>query len=168
MEEFEGRLIIDWGSATRSWHQKGTTNKKIVAIQSNQKRIFEGFENLILSFQELKEIIEDSVVYDSWHTALSAVYAIYLITDLVNGKQYVGSAYGEKGLLGRWSIYIKTGHGNNKKIGEAICQYPDRYEHFQFSVLQILPKNITEEDIIKIENLWKNKLQTRKFGMNDN
>ena len=82
MEEFEGRLIIDWGSATRSWHQKGTTNKKIVAIQSNQKRIFEGFENLILSFQELKEIIEDSVVYDSWHTALSAVYAIYLITDL--------------------------------------------------------------------------------------
>lgn len=168
LKELEGRLIIDWGNAARSWHQKGTTAKEIVAIQSKQKLSFEGFENLVLSFRELKEIVEDSIVYENWHTALASVYAIYLIVDTTNGKQYVGSAYGENGLLGRWSIYVKTGHGNNKKIIEAVCQYPEQYEFFQFSVLQILPKNITDEEIIKIEGLWKNKLQTRKFGMNDN
>ncbi len=168
LKELEGRLIIDWGNATRSWHQKGTTDEEIVAIQANQKFAFQGFENLIISFRELKEIVDDAIVYENWHTALASVYAIYLITDTTNGKQYVGSAYGENGLLGRWSIYANTGHGNNKKIIEIINQDPDQAEHFQFSVLQILPKAITDEEIINIESMWKNKLQTRKFGMNEN
>lgn len=168
LKELEDRLIIDWGNATRSWHQKGTTDKKIVAIQSNQKFAFEGFENLILSFKELKEIIGDSIVYENWHTALASVYAIYLIVDTINGNQYIGSAYGIRGLLGRWETYIKTKHGDDKKIIKLLQECPYRYEDFQFSVLQILPKNIMDEEVIKIESLWKKKLQTKEFGLNDN
>lgn len=168
LKELEDRLIIDWGNATRSWHQKGTTDKKIVAIQSNQKFAFEGFENLILSFKELKEIVEDSIVYENWHTALASVYAIYLIVDTINGNQYIGSAYGIRGLLGRWETYIKTKHGDDKKIIKLLQECPYRYEDFQFSVLQILPKNIMDEEVIKIESLWKKKLQTKEFGLNDN
>ena len=168
LKEYEGRLIIDWGKSVRRWHQKGTTEKSIVAIQTDRKKIFSGFETLILNYDELKEIIENPTIYDSWHTALSAVNAIYLITDTETGQHYVGSAYGKDGLLGRWSCYISTQHGNNKQMKALICNHPNRYHHFQFSILQILPKTVTANDVIQTESLYKKKLLSIPFGMNEN
>ncbi len=166
--DYEGKLIIDWGKSARSWAQKGTTEKPIVAIQANQQKTFSGFENLILSYTDLKEIVEDSITYVNWHTALSSVYAVYLITDTESGKHYVGSAYNKGGLLGRWSVYVETGHGHNKKMVELLKEYPNRYLKFEFSVLQILPKNLSDDEVIHVENLWKEKLHTRDFGLNEN
>ena len=130
--------------------------------------MFEGFEKLILPYDELKEIVENKHIYESWHTTLSSVYAVYLITDIISGKQYVGSAYNKGGLLGRWTIYIETGHGNNRKMIELLEEFPNRYRQFEFSVLQILPKNLSDEEVIHVENLWKKKLHTREFGLNEN
>ncbi len=168
LAEVENKLMIDWGSSTRMWHQKGTTEKPIISIQPDEKKVFTGFENLVKTYDELKEIIDNREVYEAWHTALSSVYAIYLIVDTETGKQYVGSAYGENGLLGRWSVYVQTRHGNNKEMKQVVCKYPERYHAFQFSILQILPKTLTDEEVVQIENLWKKKLLTHKFGMTDN
>lgn len=168
LKEFENKLTIDWGYSARMWHQKGTTEKSIISIQPDEKKVFTGFESLVKTYDELREIIENKEVYETWHTALSSVYAVYLIVDTETGKQYVGSAYGENGLLGRWSKYIQTRHGNNKEMKQVICKYPERYHAFQFSVLQILPKTLTDDEVVRIENLWKNKLLSIKFGMNDN
>lgn len=101
MSDLKDRLIIDWGKGTRSWAQKGTNEKAIIAIQANPKMVFTGFENLILTYDELKEISDDTITYSEWHTALSSVNEIYLIVDRNNGNQYIGSAYGKDGLLGR-------------------------------------------------------------------
>ena len=168
LKDYEGRLTIDWGNSARMWHQKGTTGKPIVAIQADEKKVFSGFENLILTYDELKEIVENPTIYEAWHTALSSVNAIYLIVDQETGKQYVGSAYGKDGLLGRWSCYVNSLHGNNKLMKELICAYPERYHHFQFSILQILPKTATDDEVIQTESLYKKKLLTIPFGMNDN
>ena len=168
LKDYEGRLMIDWGNSARMWHQKGTTEKPIVAIQADEKKVFSGFENLILTYDELKEIVENPTIYEAWHTALSSVNAIYLIVDRETGKQYVGSAYGKDGLLGRWSCYVNSLHGNNKLMKELICAYPERYHHFQFSILQILPKTVTDDEVIQTESLYKKKLLTVPFGMNDN
>ncbi len=168
LQDMSGRLIIDWGKATIQWCQKATNEKPVLAIQANHRMAFIGYENIVLSFNELKEILEDSITYDNWHTALSSVYAIYLITDKTNGKQYIGSAYGQGGLLSRWNCYVDTKHGNNKEMQELICDYPERYKDFQFSILQILPKTITDEEVIKLESLYKKKLLTKEFGMNEN
>ena len=168
LKDYEGRLTIDWGNSARMWHQKGTTEKPIVAIQADEKKVFSGFENLILAYDELKEIVENPTIYEAWHTALSSVNAIYLIVDRETGKQYVGSAYGKDGLLGRWSCYVNSLHGNNKLMKELICAYPERYHHFQFSILQILPKTVTDDEVIQTESLYKKKLLTVPFGMNDN
>lgn len=168
LKDYEGRLTIDWGNSARMWHQKGTTEKPIVAIQADEKKVFSGFENLILTYDELKEIVENPTIYEAWHTALSSVNAIYLIVDQETGKQYVGSAYGKDGLLGRWSCYVNSLHGNNKLMKELICAYPERYHHFQFSILQILPKTATDDEVIQTESLYKKKLLTIPFGMNDN
>ena len=168
LKDYEGRLTIDWGNSARMWHQKGTTEKPIVAIQADEKKVFSGFENLLLTYDELKEIVENPTIYEAWHTALSSVNAIYLIVDRETGKQYVGSAYGKDGLLGRWSCYVNSLHGNNKLMKELICAYPERYHHFQFSILQILPKTVTDDEVIQTESLYKKKLLTVPFGMNDN
>ena len=168
LKDYEGRLTIDWGNSARMWHQKGTTEKPIVAIQADEKKVFSGFENLILTYDELKEIVENPTIYEAWHTALSSVNAIYLIVDRETGKQYVGSAYGKDGLLGRWSCYVNSLHGNNKLMKELICDHPERYHYFQFSILQILPKTATDDEVIQTESLYKKKLLTIPFGMNDN
>lgn len=167
LKEYKDRLLIEWGKGALAWAQKGTNEKPIVAIQD--KRTFSGYENFILTYEELKEIVKDPTAYESWHTALSSVNAIYLIVDRENGKQYVGSAYGKGGLLGRWTHYVDSLHGDNKLMKELLCTSPEKYMHFQFSVLQLLPKTATPDDVIRAENLWKKKLLTRApFGMNAN
>lgn len=168
LKDYENRLIIDWGKSAISWHQKGTIEKPIVAIQTDAKKVFSGFEDLILTYDELKDIVENPTIYEAWHTALSSVNAIYLIVDQKSGQQYVGSAYGNDGLLGRWSCYVSSLHGNNKLMKELICNCPERYRYFQFSVLQILPKTITDHEVIHLESLYKKKLLSIPFGLNDN
>jgi len=168
LSDLENRLIIDWGRAAISWHQWATNDKEVLAIQTSPRYAFNGFENMILSYGELREIVSDPTLYENWHTALSSVYAIYLITDRTNGKLYVGSAYGTGGLLGRWSHYVHKPHGDNKGIKAVLDSSPDQFHYFQFSILQILPKNITTEEVINIENLYKKKLMSITHGMNEN
>ena len=169
LKEFENRLIIEWGEAIRAWHQKGTTEKAVKAIQSIQKLEFVGYENVVLSYEKLKEIIENDMDhYKLWQTALSSVKAVYLILDTKNGQQYVGSAYGDGGLLERWKCYADTFHGNNKLMKELICDHPDRYRYFQFSILQIFSMSVPDDMIINAESLWKRKLGTKEYGMNAN
>ena len=68
------------------WHQKATTEKEIVAIKDKQKVEFKGYENVCINYEELKSIVEDNITYEDWHTALSSVYGVYLITDLTDGR----------------------------------------------------------------------------------
>ena len=75
---------------------------------------------------------------------------------------------GNDGLLGRWKAYIDTRDGGNKKIKELLCKDPERYHKFQFSILQILPKSASNESVMQCEALYKNKLLSKEFGMNDN
>lgn len=168
MKEYEGKIVIEWGKSAVRWYQKDT-KKAIISIRSESKEEFPGFEELILPFDKLNEIINDPTTYGSWHTALKSVFAIYLIVDNVTGKQYVGSAYQEKdGLFGRWKQYTETHHGGDKELIDLITQEPDRYHEFQFSILQQLPKTLPIEKVINTESLWKKKLGTRRNGYNDN
>lgn len=168
LQEYEDKLTIDWGKSTRMWHQRGSTEKPVISIQPDKKKVFSGYEDLVLSYDELKEIVDNQDIYDAWRTALSSVYAVYLIVDGESGMQYVGSAYGEGGLFERWKCYIETYHGGNKRMKTLLEQHPDRFRQFQFSILQILPKTVTDDGIVAIESLYKKKLMSIKFGLNDN
>lgn len=163
------KLYIDWGKGTVNWYQSAVNDKPIIAIKSVPKLEFKGYERIVLMYDQLKQIIESPITYENWHDALKSVNAIYLITDLIEGKQYVGSAYGADSLFQRWKTYVETKHGNNKKMIKYLKQYPDRYHKFQFSILQVIPKNIMQKDVIELENLFKEKLGTRSAnGLNDN
>lgn len=150
------------------WHQKGTSEKPIVAIQAENKLPFPGYQNIVLNFSKLEEVVTNNLEYELWQTALASVYGVYLIVDTKTGKQYVGSAYGKDGLLGRWRCYVDTYHGGNKLMVDLIVAKPEQYKNFQFSILQLLEKTVTADEVIQTESLWKKKLQTIVFGMNDN
>lgn len=165
---YENRIVIDWGkNAIRVFHQRGDVEKEIIGIQSS--KTFIGYDDVILDFSDLEEYISDPLTHSEWYNALSAVSAVYLIVDKKSGKQYVGSAYNEKeGLWGRWAYYVKTKHGGNKLMEALLAEDDERYKHFQFSILQILPKSIKAERVVQIENRFKKKLLSQEFGLNGN
>lgn len=174
MEEVEGyedlkeRVIIRWGNAI-SWHQwiKNEMEVQEISPGLHYKRFTDYFD-LILDFTELQEIVVEQ--YQDWKAVLSAIKGVYLITDRNTGKLYIGSAYGEDGIWGRWKEYVATnGHGGNKSLKELIdedWEYACKY--FQFSILMLLPKTVTADEAVRKEQLFKRKLGTNSFGLNNN
>lgn len=174
MSEVEGfddlkeRVIVSWPNAV-AWHQWIKNEMEVADIRPGllYKR-FTDYSELLLSFEELQEIVIND--YQDWHTVLSVVKGIYLITDTATGKLYIGAAYGENGIWGRWKDYVETnGHGNNKSLMELVSsQWDYAIRHFQFSVLMLLPKTVTAEEAIAKELLFKRKLGSNAFGLNNN
>lgn len=167
-EDLIERVIIDWGLSALSWHQWFSNNKEVVEIKPGlHYKQFTDYLDFILDFDELKEIMKNE--YSDWKKMLKATKGVYLITDTKEGSQYVGSAYGDDGIWGRWKEYVMTnGHGNNIRLKSIVESNPNYAQNFKFSVLMILPKTVTIDQAIKKENLFKLKLGSRCFGLNCN
>ena len=169
--ELVERLIVCWGEGTRSWaqwlHKQG--NKEISEIlPPNYVMEFPGFYDFVLSFSELKRLTNYPDSNREWFRMLSSISGIYLILDTKTGKQYVGSAYGQGGLWGRWKQYSKNPSGGNKLIRELLKQQPQRHLDFQFSILRVLEPSSTKDEVILQESLLKKKLGSKAFGLNSN
>lgn len=167
-KDLKERLYIDWGKGTVSWSQKGSNKKPIIGIGHLSKFTFKGYENIVLKFHQLEEILTDPIKYSEWETALKSVHAIYLITLLDTGKQYVGSASGQDSLFQRWTSYVNTKHGGNKDLKKLLDKEPERYKKFQFSLLQVIPKTMSPKEVGNLESLYKIKLGSKEFGLNNN
>ncbi|CAI3949653.1 unnamed protein product [Commensalibacter communis] len=171
-QDLKFRAVIDWGKATQSWHQNvSETNKKHILEIYPPGYIgnFVGYDNVLLSFVKLERLIRNQDSNKDWYYPLSTTSAVYLIYDSSTGKQYVSSASGESGgLWGRWSNYIKTKHGGNKKLIENYQQNKTQHLNCVFSILLVLPKGMSKEVVIKYENLYKKKLGSRAYGLNQN
>ena len=124
--------------------------------------IFPGYENVDISWEELSLVMKK----ESWKTALQNQKGVYLITDTETGRMYVGSAYGEDMILGRWAKYVKTCHGGNVKLKELDPDYIRK--NFRYSILDIFKSTVADDVIIKRESWWKKVLMTKKFGYNEN
>lgn len=169
MIDLVNRLIIDWPSP-RSWFNWASTEKEVLSILSSEEIEFPGYENLILTYNELSNIVDGDERYKKWADALSNVNGIYLICDTKNNMQYVGSTYNDEGILGRWTNYIHTLDGGDVGIKAHLQKYPNAYLDFQFTILRILPKPIEMKAAVEIETLYKRKLGTRNeiSGLNRN
>ena len=125
---------------------------------------FQGLNNVSLLMSELRIALPDPV----WQRELSAISAIYLITDEKSGRQYVGSAYGSLGLWQRWCEYVGTGHGNNVELIQVLKNAPDRANEFRFTLLETLPASTEPTTVIGRESHWKIALGSRTHGLNRN
>ncbi len=112
---------------------------------------------LVVTWAEL------SVMLSTWRDALSHWRGVYFIFDSDLGRGYVGSAYGEENLLGRWRHYGETGHGGNRPLKQRDPT------NFVFSILQRVSPDMDPEEVIRLEATWKDRLHTRSpTGLNDN
>jgi hypothetical protein len=168
LSDLEGRLVIDWGKATISWHQKKLDKEIVEVLPVGYAKTFPGYQNVILSYDELFKIIKNPNSNRQWKVMLSNVYGIYLILDKTSGQQYVGSAYGKEGIWGRWGHYVDSKHGGNKILMELLNDDPVRYKNFQFSILNVLPNSSMNDEVIQLESIVKEKLGTRVYGLNAN
>jgi hypothetical protein len=121
-----------------------------------------------LSYDELTELYRNEDAHREWRSRLSAVAGVYLILAETTGQLYVGSASGAEGIWGRWREYAKTGHGNNQSLKALISPDGPYPSAFRFSILQIVPKSMTREDVVERETRLKAKLGCLAHGLNLN
>lgn len=160
LSDLSERLVIEWGKATVSWVQ--SKDKDIVQIKAkNSIGEFICYDDVQLSYEELKKLSADTDSNYSWVNALSSVNGVYLVRYKVDGRLYVGSAYGEKGVWGRWKSYARTGHGGNKELKDLDAS------KFEFSILEIASGIMSAKELIHRENRWKSRLGTREHGLNN-
>ncbi len=102
-----------------------------------------------------------------WHLSLATVAGVYLIVDASDGRQYVGSATGDGGILGRWREYARTGHGGNVLLRKLLdTKGPEHARHFRYTILATLPRGLSRMKALEQESLYKQKLGSRAFGLN--
>lgn len=167
-EDLNERVVIDWGANARAWHQWLKPKEVVQLLPMGYVREFPGYLDFVLTFDELQSIVLNPEANREWHRMLAAVAGVYLIVDMETGKQYVGSAYGASGVLGRWTTYARTGHGGNAQLRERLTTDPSAVKYFSYTLLRTLPTTLTKAEVIRYESLYKHKLGTRAFGLNSN
>lgn len=158
LDDLIGRMLIDWGAGARAWIQRADKqNKPIIELRSAFKE--PGFPGFL---QFIKPVAQLDRLPHSWITALQSAKGVYLLTCPKTQEQYVGSATGESGFWGRWQDYLQTGHGGNVALKSR------NSSDYQVSILEVAGTSSTVDDILKMEALWKSKLQSIAMGLNRN
>ncbi|WP_261517923.1 GIY-YIG nuclease family protein [Campylobacter lanienae] len=165
--EFIGKLVVGFKKDFRQSYPNLETcldNLEVLELKIEVLKVeFPGYDSVNVTWSELESLIKAT----AWITALENQKAVYLIVDTKTGKKYVGSAYGNDMLLGRWRNYIANGHGGNKLLKPLDFEYIK--ENFKYSILEIFKSSIDDEIIINRESFWKEVLLTRtEFGYNGN
>jgi len=166
LKDLKDRLVIDWGRGARSWHQWFKDRDIIEILPTGFVKTFPGYENIILSYKQLVNIMNNPLANRDWHHKLRAVSGIYLITETQSGQLYIGSAYGRDGILGRWQDYAKSMHGENDKLRAELKKDSRFIERIQFSILKTLPSSMSSKEVIALEHQYMNKLGSRVHGLN--
>lgn len=130
---------------------------------------FPGYDKVRLSYQQLSVIIKNHK--SDWIAAFKNQKAVYLITDTKSGKHYVGSAYGDNGmLLQRWTNYVECGDGGNKLLKKVVKENGFDYikQNFQYAILENYNAHVDKHIILERESWWKDTLGSKAFGLNAN
>ena len=172
--QYFGRVIIKYHKTVQTQGMYYNTIKDELEVLEILPNMFDGdefpgYDRVRLSYTQLKAIIERKK--KSWIAALENQKAVYLITDKNNGKLYVGSATSDNGmLLARWSNYVDNGHGGNVELKKLVNEQGLDYvkKNFQYSILENYNARIDDKVVLERESWWKETLQSRVFGYNEN
>jgi hypothetical protein len=172
-DDLIARVIVRYQRSFRNSYIWGHKYGKLLEVaeirpQPMSIREFPGYNKVIVSHRELRLIVAQQE--PSWKSALKNVKGIYLISDISNGKHYVGCVYEGGNIWQRWEKYASNGHGENVELQTLMVAEGISYaENFQYSILEIEDLNATEEYIKEREKYWKKALLSRRpYGYNAN
>ena len=110
--EFAGQLVVTFSRPGRqSYLNMESWASTIMVAEILPQRLstgpFPGFKDVNISKVELDRIVEQHS--ESWHAALSSVAGVYLITETITDKLYVGSATGAGARAGAGTAGVVVG-----------------------------------------------------------
>ena len=157
LSDLYGCLLIAWGDGKIAWIQRADNqDKAITEIRKEfQEPDFPGFVRFISPLSKIESLPA------TWVTALSSVRGVYALTCPTTREQYVGSATGKDGFVGRWLSYVRAGQGGNIALKS---RDPSDY---QVSILQVAGSE-TDDEVRVMEGYWMLKLQSAEMGLNRN
>lgn len=168
LANYRDRLIIEWKATQTLAEYTEQVCPPIISLADPNPEPFPGYDDLTIDRETLESIFDEPARYEKWVEALRNVQAVYLITCLEDGAQYVGSATGDENLLQRWRDYRKTEDGRNTGIARHLAKYPDHLKSFRYSILRVYGASASRATVAADEILFKKRLDSVKHGMNDN
>lgn len=162
-----GRLVVRFKNKSQNMVRKAESvinECEVVKLLDGtfNNDTFPGYDRVNISWSTLKRVLTK----DSWQTALKNQKGIYLIVDKSNGRMYVGSAYGDTMVFGRWKSYANNGHGGNAELRKLSFEHIK--SNFRYTLLDVFKSSTDDQIIINRESWWKSVLQSRKYGYNGN
>lgn len=172
--KFYGRVILKYHKTVQTQVMYLGTVKDELEVLEILPTIFDGdefagYDKVSLSYSQLEAIIK--LKKQTWIGALENQKAVYLQTDKVTGKLYVGSATSDQGmLLSRWKNYIENGHGGNVGLKELVREKGFDYikKNFQYTIIENFNAKVDDHYVLERESYWKEVLRSREFGYNKN
>lgn len=159
-KKWQGKLIIEWPRPAIQFSRFANQNKFPISAILEDSVLHEAmpdWKDCIWSWAEL------GTLPMKWREELRRWRGIYCIYDHSARMAYVGAAYGEDNILGRWEHYEATGHGGNVLLRKRSP------ENFSFCVLERVSPDMKVDDVRALEKTWKDRLHTRApLGLNDN
>jgi len=157
LNSFVSKMTVEWGDGYHSWIQRANLqNKRVLEIRRDEKEEpFPGFRR----FKHDLTLLE--VIPAGWRQILQSVKGIYLLTCKDCGRQYVGKADGPNGFWGRFLDYPRNSHGGNAGMKKH------RTSGYFVTILEAIATP-REGQLDELETCWKNQLETRKWGLNEN
>ena len=157
----KGRLIVPRPAGRAFLRLAENCSLPITRIEETARFIppMPSWDGLVMTAQDIRTIPQP------WADKLSQWRGIYHIVDISDGARYVGSAYGEENILGRWRAHVQRDRGVTVELAKR-----DPI-HFRFSILELLAPNAVMEDVVGREGSWKERLATREphiGGLNKN
>jgi hypothetical protein len=157
---WRGRLIVGWPPPERScWRRAHRNEIPVVAVleDSALDTAMPEWDEIELTWDELR------VLPTRLKSRPSEWRGVYYIFDRFDAKGYVGSAYGESNLLGRWLHYSARGDGGNKLLRQRDPR------NFRFTIPQRVSPDLEASKVVRLEGSWKQRLHTRvPYGLNEN
>jgi len=159
-QNFEGKLVVDWGKGERAWRQRAhKKNKPILEIRKAIKEVqFPGYISFISRVADLPRLPND------WTNRFKEVRGVYVLT-FDDGQLYIGSASGTEGFWQRWNDYIRNGHGGNRIL---IRDGRDTRKDATVSILEFTGSALSRDEVIKREMFWQRKLGSRTILLDKN
>jgi len=156
LRDFVGRLIVIDPGNRNYMRRAETTHAPVIQITRLPHVAPEmpDWQDLELRAGEIGRLPRE------WAIRLAQWRGIYLIVDEDDGARYVGSAYGEDNLLGRWKAHVAGEFGVTRELARR------RTEGFRFSILELTAPSADISEVVNREHGWMHRLHTIEHGLN--